>query len=301
MTYRFKAIALAYLGFFLYAIVDVTGKSLAHQMSAFEFTFWFSIPALLSLMVLSPWLGGLKTTLRTTKMKWHLLRAVLTAFIPALNFYALAHMSLVNFYTIVFTAPFFTALLSIPFLKEKVPVSNFILICVGFAGVLLAMRPDINDIGWPEIAVLVTAFTFAFRNLIVPKMGKQETLLSYGLYSYLAIMLASAGPVLMDFELPDLHTAALLCIGGISGGIGIVVGSVAFRMAPPSLVASTHYSQILWGLIFGVALFHDYPDIWDLSGAAIVSGCGLALIWISRTKKHHIVTHAKNPPLPPGT
>jgi drug/metabolite transporter (DMT)-like permease len=209
-----------------------------------------------------------------------LLRAILTTFIQILNFTALKTMPLVNFYTIIFTAPFVTALLATIFFSEKISWKNWALIFTGFIGVLIAMRPSVEGFGWAETAVLMSATFFAIRNMTVPKMGTQETLLSYGLYTYAGIMigsflmLATHGPV----HLPPVNTWLMLTTIGAVGAVGIVLTSTAFRIGPTSVAASMHYSQIIWGLLFGFMVFNDIPDYGDLLGAAIVCVCGILII-----------------------
>lgn len=293
---RYKAIAFALTGFLCFSLADAMGKFLIREMDVFSLNFWLSGISVVVFLVAAPWLGGLRATLRTRQWRWHLVRAVLTGFIPLLNFYALAHMSLVNFYTIVFTAPFFTVIAARLMTGERTRPESWFLITLGFIGVLIALRPDPATFGWPELAVLASAILFSVRNLTVAKMGKEETMLSYGLFGYGAIVLFSSPPVLMDFHLPPDDAWPLLIAAGILVSIGLVIFSLAFRLAPAAIVAPTHYSQMIWGTLLGLAVFHDWPDFWDIVGSVLVMFCGFWLVLGERWTLRRI----KDPACPPG-
>ena len=53
----------------------------------------------------------------------------------------------------------------------------------------------------------------------------------------------------------------------------------AYQSAPTNFVAPFEYSAMIYALIYGVFLFHDYPDGWTLAGAGIVIAAGLSMLW----------------------
>ena len=53
----------------------------------------------------------------------------------------------------------------------------------------------------------------------------------------------------------------------------------AFRSAPAAIVSPFQYTSILWGLVFGYAVFGDLPDAIMLIGAAIVVASGLYILY----------------------
>lgn len=277
---HFQAAVFALSGFFLFSVTDVIAKFLTGDISASAIAFWSGLAGFFTLILCAPWLGGLENTLKTQKKKWHALRALLTVFIQIFNFIALKHMPLVNFYTVIFTAPFVTAILATIFFNEHISRKNWALIALGFGGVLIAMRPSTESVGLAELAVLGSALFFAIRNMIVPKMGAQETTLSYGFYTYGGIAIGSFIAMLFsnsDFLPPSDAWVSLIVVGAL-GAAGIVLTSTAFRVGPTAVAAPMHYSQIIWGLIFGAMFFADIPDQWDLVGAAVVCLCGILLL-----------------------
>jgi drug/metabolite transporter (DMT)-like permease len=53
----------------------------------------------------------------------------------------------------------------------------------------------------------------------------------------------------------------------------------ALRLAPSGVVAPFHYSQIVWGVLFGLLLFGDQPDVWVAAGSTVIIGSGLYILW----------------------
>lgn len=281
---HFLTALLSLSGFLLFSFTDVLFKILAGAVDIFTVSFWSGLAGLVFLLACSPWLGGLKNTLASKKKNWHLVRALLTTFIVILNFVALKAMPLVNFYTIIFTAPFMTVLLARLLFQEKVGWKNWLVVGAGFCGVIVAMRPSIETIGLPELAVLTAAVFFALRNMTVPKMGAEETMLSYGLYTYAGITVGSLLALAVNdgLYIPPPNTWPLLFATGALGAIGVILLSAAFRAGPASIAATMHYSQIVWGIAFGMLVFGDFPDRWDLVGSAMVCLSGIYLIETGR-------------------
>lgn len=278
-----RGIVFALIGFLLFSIGDVIAKILRQGgYSPFQISFFYALAAGIFLLACSQKLGGLASTLRTSQRKWHLLRAVLAAPTQALVFFAISRMPLSNAYSVVFLAPFLTDVFAVPLLKERIAKLHWLLILTGFIGVLVAMRPNVNGLGAPTLAVLAVAVFAAGRNVIVRKMGSQETPLSLALYPTIAIMLAMSLPAWWTRMPMSWTVALLLMIGGIAFGTGLLLTSLSFRYAPTEIAAPFHYSQILWGVLAGVLFFGNAPDRWILVGCAIIVASDLVLIRVRK-------------------
>jgi len=66
---------------------------------------------------------------------------------------------------------------------------------------------------------------------------------------------------------------------GITGAIGQVFITEAFRLAPPSVIAPFEYTALVWGLGFDIVLWQVWPTASMLLGAAVIMLSGLYLIW----------------------
>lgn len=280
-------IVCAIAGYFLFSAGDAMSKHMRQfDYPAVQISFQYSTTAVLCLCLFSGWLGGLKKTLGTKRKGMHLLRGFLAAPTQALNFYAFSKMPMANVYAVIFLAPFLTAALAAIFLKEKVSPARWLLIAVGFIGVIIAMRPNVYGFSLPVLAVLVTAVFNSLRNVTVPMLGPQETPLSLALFPASAVALATSIPALIFGKLPTLAHLGMLSAGGLMYASGLLLTCLAFRFAAAALASPFHYTQIFWAVLAGMFFFGDWPDVWTLGGALIIILCGIALT----------TTHSKGSP-----
>jgi drug/metabolite transporter (DMT)-like permease len=73
---------------------------------------------------------------------------------------------------------------------------------------------------------------------------------------------------------------ALALIGaGISGGVGQILMTEAYRHADISTIAPFEYTSMILGIISGYLFFGDVPTVNMLAGGVIVVGAGIFIIW----------------------
>ena len=79
--------------------------------------------------------------------------------------------------------------------------------------------------------------------------------------------------------MPEWRELGLLALAGLLMGCGHGGLVLATREAPAVVVAPFQYSQMIWGVLFGVVLFADRPEPVLFLGMAIVVASGLYTIW----------------------
>lgn len=276
-----KGILLSAAGFSLFAVGDAVFKYLTSYYTSFQLVFFSSVFVLLTLLILSPNLGGIRATLKTTYLKFHLLKGLLFSVQMVLFLYGIAHMSLPKVYSLIFIAPFITALLSIPLLKEKISWQNWLAILLGFSGVLVILRPGLIPIDVASLAVMGSALLFSIANIITRYIGDGETMLAWGLYPELVIFFVSFFMVLNDFTVPTLPHIGLFAFIGFLSALGLISIALSFAKAPAAIVAPFHYVQMIWGILLGYVIFHETLDLWTGTGASIIILSG---IWMVRNE-----------------
>lgn len=285
MTSLAKGVWYAIIGFFCFSFADVIAKFLAKDgYGSFQISFLFSLAATVCLLACSPWLGGLRSTLDTRQRKLQFLRAALSAPTQAMFFYGISRLPLSTAYAVVFLAPFLTAWLAVPVLGERATLRRWLLIAAGFAGVLVAVRPETRGIGWPVLAVAFVACCTAGRNVLVAKMGSQETPLSLALFPSVAIVAVTTVPALAAWKPVSAPVWVWLALAGVVFGFGLLLNSLAFRYAPASIAAPFHYTQIIWGVLAGLLFFNHIPDVWTLIGCVIIVLSGTVLVRLRSAK-----------------
>ena len=135
-----KAIAFLALGIVAGLTLDICAKWLLETYSLEQFVFLRSVFGVSFLLLTVSQFGGF-ASLRTQKWQWHLLRTLLASGAMFGFFYALSKIPLVNALTLAFTAPLMVTALSQPLLGERVGWRRWAAVIVGFAGVLIVLRP----------------------------------------------------------------------------------------------------------------------------------------------------------------
>jgi len=292
----FAGISFSIAGFSLFAMGDAVYKVLTPSYSIWLILFFTSISILLMASLFSPWLGGFKKTFQSRHLKLHALRALLVFAQIAAFLYGLRTLSLADSYALAFASPFMAALLAIPVLHEKATMRLWLSILLGFAGVLIILRPGLIPVSPAALMILLSAFLFALANILTRFIGgEEETLLSWTLFPQMALLIGAGFLSLPDFTLPSPFHMSLILFIAATVMAGSILMAHAFIRAPAAIVAPFHYIQILWGIGLGYMLFGDLPDLWTLFGAAIIITSG---IWIVRHSKGAKAVISETPPAP---
>lgn len=278
--------ALCLVGFLCFSLHDTIGKYLAERGHNPVFlTFCLTNFMLVTLVLAAPALGGWRNTLRTKEKKLHIFRAV--TILPAIpiNVYAFTQMPLSTVYAILMCTPMLTTLLARFVLGEKHPRKVYALIACGFVGVAISLHPGVVEMSWAVAGCIFTAGLGAVRAITLRKAGADETPLALLLFPSLAMNIAYLIPALkVAAPLSAAHTG-LLFVEGFLFTAGFIGTTMGYRKAPAAYAAMTHYSQIIWGILFGWLVFNNQPDALTLLGSAIILGSGLALVWFARPKR----------------
>ena len=174
-----QGIVYALAGFSLFSAGDLVIKLLADDgFEPPEIAFFLQLFFLPLLLTLSPWIGGIRAALRTDKLWLHVLRALCGVLIFYMMINGFKQLGLALSYTLIFVGPFFAALLSIVFLKEKVGIYRWLSMAGGFLGILVVLRPGVEQLHPAALGILLAALLFAVATNIARKIGENEPLLA---------------------------------------------------------------------------------------------------------------------------
>ena len=287
MTDTQKGIFLAIVSFTAFSFGDVFMKYLGQFYSPTTIAFFIAAYVLTFLTILKKKMGGFAATLKTSKWKLHLVRALCFALEFLLIIYGFSNLPMAVSYALIFLAPFIAPLISIPLLGIKPTRQQWVAIAIGFIGVLIILRPGLVPLSLPAIGLLIGAFFFAAGNVLVRKIedGKQ-TLLSWAFYVEAVTVLITGAVYVSNPEPVTLSHLAILCGTAAFFMVGLLSISKAFLLAEPADAAPFQYIQILWGILFGYLIFGDIPDQWTLIGGTVIIGTG---IWLVRHQKRPVI------------
>jgi len=288
-----QGIVYAMMGFSLFSVGDLMIKLLADSgFEPPEIAFFLQFFFLPMLLILSPWIGGIKATLRTNNLWLHVFRALGGVLIFYMMINGFKQLGMAMSYTLIFMGPFFATLLSAAFLKEKVGKYRWFSLIGGFAGILVVLRPSSEQLNLAALGILLAAFLFAVNTIIVRKIGEHEPLLAFSLFGSVIAMQVFGVIIFWDGQarLPTGNEWGLFALIGVFHVGGSLLTSRAFSMTETALVAPFHYVQLLWGTLFGVVIFSAVPDVWTALGASFIVMSGLFLIYREHLRHRDLIT-----------
>jgi drug/metabolite transporter (DMT)-like permease len=261
-----------------FALMDAQLKHLVEHYPPFQVT---SLRGLVSLpfVIAHIALRGRLNKMRPRRWSWHLARAAIAITMLASFIYAVKQLSLADTYAIYMCAPLVITALSVPLLHERVARGQWVAIALGFAGVLMMLRPGASD--WQTaggLAAVGSAVCYALSAITLRKLALTETTESL-VFTFTGLMALGAGllaiPVWQPLRAIDLPWLVGI---GLCGTVAQFLVTEAFRRAPATVVAPLEYTALIWGVILDLVVWGVLPSAITVAGGLIVIGAGLYLI-----------------------
>ena len=269
-----------FVGFTCFASADACAKWLGAYYETFDVIFWTYLISLIFGLIFSPWLGGLRRTLKTAKLPVHIGRGVFALGIAGCVVKAMhLGLPLANMYTILFLAPFLITIAAWPIYKEPVPFKNWLIIALGFTGIIVAYPPGVSAIAEAEIYAFIALGFIIGLSILARPLTHAESLHSLSFYPAVVTLLLCGPFVLDDIAKPALEHLPVFIMNGVFVTVGLSGIAYGFRIAPYSIVAPIHYTQMVIALIAGYLIFGDVPTFGMMAGAGIIIFSGLLLVW----------------------
>jgi S-adenosylmethionine uptake transporter len=270
---------LALASFGTYACCDVTLKALGQSLHSFQVAFLSAcctLPFVLAQLLRS---GGLR--LRPALPRLTLLRGGITLCGSGFVTYAFTHLPVAECYAIFFTMPLLITLLAWPLLGEPIDPRRGGLIVLGFAGVLIALRPGETAFQFAHLVAAGGALTGALNSLLLRKIGHRESAGVILLYPVLFQAVVGAGLAATVWRPVELgHIGLALGLGLMSSLAGLLI-IAAYRQAAAIVVAPMQYSQIFWASSLAFLFFGEAPKPATLTGISVIVGAGLLTLWLN--------------------
>lgn len=290
MSAAFKGVLFSILAFFLFSAGDTALKALSTTYGAMVSALYTDLLIIVLYLGLAAGARGVRVELRARRKGLQLVRGLCLTGLFILFLYGIEYMTLTAAYALIFATPFFTAILGAVFLKERVSFREWVCIAVGFIGVLAILRPGLVPFSLPSLAVLAAAFLMAVANIMIKPMEKTESWMSFQFYASLCTIPVVAPYIWQqgEFPVPGLQDAGLFILAALAMGFGGAAIVKAFALAPSATAAAFHYTQIVYGAIFGYIFFRDVPDLWTGMGAVLIIGSGFVLLFgVRRANSDH--------------
>ena len=264
----------------LYVLGYALSRSLVtvHGLSPLQVTFLRCVVVLGVGLAAISWPGSRMTWRRLVRPErvWEQ-RAAAAALVVSnvLAVLAYALLSVTAASALGFTAPLLLALFSGFFLREPVSLGRWIGTMVGFAGMLLIVRPG-GEAGVLGIAAAFGgALAYAVYQVLVRRLRAVATTPDTIMQVALVGVVLLAVPVAADWHHVGLASAGLVVAVSAVQTAALASIAAALHRGEASRLAPWQFSGLLWAMALDAVAGHAVPPAWSLLGAGLVIGGGV--------------------------
>lgn len=276
------------LAYFCYSMQDTLVKVMDKVYSPIMVT-WIDSMVALSLLIGFVWwrkgAKGLKILYHTHQRWQHMLRGAFFAIGTGMVFTGMAHVPLPNMYVIIFLSPLLGASLSGLFLKEPVGKEKFAALCLGFAGVVVALQPGPEGFNMYSLLILGAACMFSANAILNRFLATRDIAAPLISYPLTAVVVVWAVPMLFSFQPIALHHLLPFAMMGVCLLAALFLSARAFSYAPVYLVAPCQLLQFLWGSMAEFFLSGTWPGKAAGMGGLLIIVSNLLVLFLQYRQK----------------
>jgi len=208
---------------------------------------------------------------------------------------ALALSDLSSTSAILQALPLFIVLGAALFLGEPVGWRRCSAIALGFAGVLLIVRPGLAGFQPVSLMALLAVVALALRDLVtrrIPDGIRSEQIAGSAFLAILAGGLATWAVMGQPVVRPGMVQLAQLAGCMIVGTGGYVLLVAATRVGEAAAIAPYRYSRLVFALILAFTVFEERPDLPTLLGGALIVASGCYAMWREAVLRRRLLREA---------
>lgn len=268
-------ILLAFASYAAFAVSDACVKFLDGTLSPYEIAFYGAVLGLLAIPFTQKADDAWLDMFRTGNIKMWLLRTVTAAMGVIGSVAAFTYLSMAEAFALIFLLPAYVTILSVIFLKEQVGWRRWSAVAIGFAGVLVALRPGFRELSIGHLGALAAGMGGATSIIIFRVMGKNEKRISLYTSGLVGPILICGALMAPSYQAPGTMQWVYLAGYGLLAALANIMLMLAAQRPPASAIASPQYSQMIWAILFGYFVFHDHIDMPMLIGIVLITISGL--------------------------
>ena len=282
MPGRSLSVLLMILSGVCFVAMHSAAKYLADEVHIFEIVF---LRCALVVVILSPFLfkEG-KKSLFTKQPKNQIYRIVTNSIAILLFFYGLSISPLSLATVLNFTAPIFTVIFAVIFLKEKLTTHRLISLLLGFIGVMCVLRPDLS-LNLGGFLVLLSSLVWASSLIFIKKLTKTDSAVTISLYAGVGMMPATFAAAYPYLEEINFVQFLFILFIAVSGTTAQTLLNSALKRGDLSFLLPLDFLRLIWSVLLGVALFGESTSVFLWLGGLFILGA-TTLIVTSERKNH---------------
>lgn len=167
-----------------------------------------------------------------------------------------------------------------------------------FSGAMVVIRPGTDDFQWAMLLPLALVAVNAAFQLLTSRLVQHDDAGTMHFYTGVVATLVATLALPFAWQTPQQAWLwAVLLLLGVFSTLGHYLLILAYGRASPAILTPYLYSQIGFATLAGWLVFSHRPDLWAVTGIAIIAACGVAGTWLTE-REHRSARSAGDRPGP---
>ena len=256
---------------FSFSLMAVSGRELATNLNTFEIMLFRSIIGFLIVLAIG-YFAKKFAEIKRDRLGLHLFRNLAHFSGQNLWFLAVASIPFSQLFALEFSTPVWVALLAPLFLGEVLTKQRVLAVILGFAGVLIVARPDINQFDFAIVAAVACAICFAGSMMATKSLTSDQSITC--ILFWLTLMQLAMGLVATVFtgtiafpEGINIFWIVIVVIGGLTAHFCI---TNALALAPAIVVIPLDFMRLPLISVIGFLAYGEAFELPILVGAGVI-------------------------------
>lgn len=243
-------------------------RHVTDTLHPFEVAFFRNLFGLVFLIPFFMRLGF--SELKTQRLPFHIFRGALLAIRMMMTFTALGMIPLAGYMSLSFSSALFASVGGILFFHEKAEFRRIAALLVGFAGVLIILRPGVAVIHPGALLALGSAAIWAACLLMIKMVQRTESPVTITAYMSISVCVFTLVPTIFVWETPGSREFLWLALIGSLGSCVHIFIARALKVADASAVMPLDFIRLVWAGLIGYFAFAQVPDSWTVAGGLVI-------------------------------
>ena len=197
-------------------------------------------------------------------------RGIIHTFAVTLWFFAMLRLPMTEVSAMGYLTPIFVTIGAVVFWSEKIALRRVLAIVVGFAGVLIILRPGFRELGLGHLAMILTTIGFAGSYLVAKRMTDVMSPNMVVAVLSVSATMGLAPLAAMNWVTPTVAELAWMAAVALCATGGHYFMTFALRAAPITVTQPMTFLQLIWASLFGFPLFDEAIDGFVILGGLII-------------------------------
>ena len=185
-------------------------------------------------------------------------------------FFAIAALPLAEAVALHFTLPIIGLILSALVLREHITRARWMAVVIGFAGVLIILRPGVDAFDLMALVVLLSAAGYASGDIFTKLLSRTESarLIVVNLNIYLIVF--AAIPTALNWHTPPASDIPMILVMGITAWAAHMCLAQAMSRADASVIIPMEFIRLPITAFAAYIFFTEVPGVWTMVGATVI-------------------------------